>query len=137
MKIENECLTDIRTIIKQNNFHVNEKKFRIQTSNRKQSVTGITVNAKVNIDRKLIKKIRAMLHDWSINGLYKAAIRHFSYSNAEIDISRLQIRFINRLEGYINFVGQVRGKSDPLFLRYKTTFKEIGKNERMKILNTF
>ena len=133
MKIENECLSDIRIIIKQNNFHVNEKKFHIQTSNRKQSVTGITVNEKVNIDRKLIKKIRAMLHDWSNNGLYKAAIRHFSCSSTEIDISRLEIRFTNRLEGYINFVGQVRGKSDPLFLRFKTTFKEIGKNERMKI----
>jgi RNA-directed DNA polymerase len=54
---------------------------------------------KVNIDRKLIKKIRAMLYDWSNNGLNKAAIRHFSYTSAEIDISRLQIRFTNRLEG--------------------------------------
>ena len=76
-KIESDCLLGIREIIQRNDFQVNEKKFRLQTTNRKQTVTGITVNEKVNVDRKLLKKIRAMLHDWSHNGIAKATLHHF------------------------------------------------------------
>lgn len=123
-KIDQECILGIRKFIEQNRFNVNEKKFRLQTSNRKQSVTGITVNEKLNVDRKLLKKIRAMLHEWSKKGLFKATIGHFPYSNQGLDIDRLQMKFMNRLEGYIDFVGQVRGKNDLIYIRFKAQYKE-------------
>lgn len=127
-KIEQESILAIRELIVQNKFEVNEKKFRLQTSNRKQTVTGITVNEKVNVDRKMLKKIRAMLHDWSTNGILKATIGHFRYHNGGLDIDRLQMKFMNRLEGLINFVGQVRGKKDPLVIRFRAAY-----NENMKL----
>jgi RNA-directed DNA polymerase len=101
-----------------NHFEINTKKTRLTTSNRKQSVTGITVNEKVNVDRKLLKKTRAMSHDLSVNGIVSATRNHFGV-NGEVD-HKLQERFINRLGGYINFIGQVRGKSDTAYIRYKT-----------------
>ena len=113
-KIEKETILGIRELIEQNKFKVNEKKFRLQTSNRKQTVTGITVNEKPNVDRKLLKKIRAMLFDWKKRGLLLATYAHFPYSNYGKDIDKLQKQFINRLNGYINFVGQVRGKNDSI-----------------------
>lgn len=124
-KIEKETILGIRALIEQNKFKVNEKKFRLQTSNRKQTVTGITVNEKPNVDRKLLKKIRAMLFDWKKRGLLLATYAHFPYSNYGKDIDKLQKQFINRLSGNINFVGQVRGKNDSMYLRYKTQFTEI------------
>ena len=123
-KIEQESILGIRELIEQNKFKVNEKKFRLQTSNRKQTVTGITVNEKINVDRKLLKKVRAMLHDWSTKGLYKATIAHFAYSDASLDIQRFQDRFMNRLKGYIDFVGQVRGKNDLVYKRYILQYQE-------------
>jgi len=124
-KIEKETILGIRELIEQNKFKVNEKKFRLQTSNRKQTVTGITVNEKPNVDRKLLKKIRAMLFDWKKRGLLLATYAHFPYSNYGKDIDKLQKQFKNRLSGYINFVGQVRGKQDLLFLRFKAQYTEI------------
>jgi len=99
-------------------FEINTKKTRLTTNNRKQAVTGITVNEMVNVDRKLLKKVRAMSHDLSVNGIVSATRNHFGV-NGEVD-HKLQERFLNRLGGYINFIGQVRGKSDNVYTRYKT-----------------
>lgn len=128
--IDPECILGIRNLIEKNKFKINEKKFRLQSSNCKQSVTGITVNEKVNVDRKLLKKIRAMLHDWSKNGLSKATKRHYKIENEIVDINLLQIKFMNRLVGYINFVGQVRGKNDEIYNRFKALYKINLRNKK-------
>src|SRR5690554_282920 len=121
--ISNDIVLDIINLIKKNGFEINEKKLRLKSSNRKQTVTGLTVNKKVNIDRKLLKKIRAMLHDLKTNGINTATKRHFNLSD-RID-SKQCARFIYRLEGYINFVGQVRGKSDSIYTKLKLQFDNV------------
>lgn len=120
--ISNDNILDIINLIKKNNFEINQKKLRLKTSNRKQTVTGLTVNEKVNVDRKLLKKIRAMLHDLTKNGIELAVKRHFHTDNVD---QRHSAKFIHRLEGYINFVGQVRGKTDSLYIQHKTAFDKV------------
>jgi RNA-directed DNA polymerase len=116
-----ELKEKIRNVIHENHFQLNEKKFRLKSSNRKQTVTGLTVNQKVNVNRTLLKKIRAMVHDLTANGLEHATHRHFKTAN----VTQIQkVRFINRLLGYIQFIGQVRGKNDPLYIKYKTIMKQ-------------
>jgi RNA-directed DNA polymerase len=123
--ITNDIVLDIINVIQNNNFKINESKLRKRSSNRKQVVTGLTVNDKVNVDRKLLKKIRAMLHDFTTNGIESATRRHF---NLKGDVAvKLRAKFIHRLEGYINFVGQVRGKDDSLFIKFKEEFDSIFK----------
>lgn len=121
--ISNDTVLDIISMIEKNNFQINEKKLRLKSSCRKQTVTGLTVNEKVNVDRKLLKKIRAMLHDFTTNGIDTATQRHFNL-RGEIE-TKHRAKFIQRLEGYINFVGQVRGKSDGLYFKQKTLFDSL------------
>jgi RNA-directed DNA polymerase len=121
--ITSDHILDIINIIHDHRFKINEKKLRLQTSNQKQSVTGLTVNDKVNVDRKLLKKVRAMLHELNTNGLDIATKRHF---NLKTETSyELKGKFIHRLEGYINFIGQIRGKYDMLYMKQKQTFDEF------------
>jgi RNA-directed DNA polymerase len=121
--ISTDQILDIINIIKKNQFKINEKKLRLKTNNRKQIVTGLTVNEKVNVDRKLLKKIRAMLHDFTRNGIDSATKNHFNLKSAVETEHRA--KFIQRLQGYINFVGLVRGKNDALYLRSKMSFDEM------------
>lgn len=122
-KISNDNILDIINLIKKNNFEINEKKLRLQTAGQKQTVTGLTVNEKANVDRKLLKKIRAMLHDFTVNGIDKATQKHF---NLQGDIeSKYKEKFISRLEGYINFVGQVRGEEDSLYIKQKSALDAV------------
>jgi len=116
-KISDDEILDLINIIHKNKFRINGKKLYLRTSNQRQVVTGLTVNEKVNVDRKLLKQIRAMSHDLSRNGLEAATAKHFKIRS---DCSaKDQSKFIDRLQGYINFVGQIRGKEDPVFLRMK------------------
>lgn len=116
-QINDDVQLDIICLIHKNGFRVNEKKCRITSANRRQTVTGLTVNEKVNIDRKMLKKIRAMLHDATTNGVRAAARNHFNISG-NVDEQWID-KFVYRLRGYINFIGQVRGKEDDLYRKYK------------------
>ncbi len=111
--ISNEQLQAIIKLIQKNNFTINKKKLRFSCNNKRQTVTGLTVNEKVNVNRVLLKKIRAMLHDLNKNGIEMASKKHFHISGSITP--ELQTKFINRLGGYINFVGQVKGREDEVF----------------------
>jgi RNA-directed DNA polymerase len=110
----------IKKVLMQEGFEPNEKKFRVRTSNKKQLVTGLVVNEKVNIDRKMLKKTRAMLFDLRVNGASKAAQNHFKteYKPSNND----QVVFLQKLNGTINFIGQVRGKEDVIYKKMKSGF---------------
>ncbi len=115
--------TDLLAIIEKNQFELNVKKTRLKSNNRKQTVTGLVVNEKVNIDRKMIKMVRAMLHDTLQKGISKAANKHFKSKNEITNNS--ETYFLNRLEGYINFIAQVRGDDDATVQKFKYHYKMI------------
>jgi len=56
-------LARIRHIAEDEGFRINAKKTRVQRNHMRQSVTGIVVNDKRNIDRKTIRRLRAILHN--------------------------------------------------------------------------
>ena len=132
--ISHDTILDIILLIRDNGFSINEKKLRIRSSGQKQTVTGLTVNKKVNVDRRLLKKIRAMLFDLKTNGIEVATQRHLHLNNAT-DFNQ-QTYFLNRLEGYLNFVGQVRGKNDPIYLRFKQQLNAYYLNRPVRLLQS-
>ena len=120
IRITAKMIYDIRQIIQRHDFRINENKFRLLTAHAQQKVTGLVVNKKVNIDRRMLKRIRAMLHDLNTNGLHAAALRHFGIQRNR-NLDDVSLMFLKRLDGYINFVGQVRGK-DHLYDKMEMEF---------------
>ncbi len=116
-------IEEIKSMIVAHGFVVNEEKLRQRLKNRKQTVTGLTVNTKVNVDRRYFKKVRAMLHDLKQNGVEAAVSNHFKLS--EKASKERVISFFQRLEGSIVFIGQVRGKDDFIFKRMLQDFYEL------------
>lgn len=121
-KICADTILDIISIINYNGYEINKRKFRINASNTRQTVTGITVNQKINVKRSLLKNTRAMLYDMRVNGHYKAAQKHFK-SETPADYKMVQT-FVLRLKAYIDFIGQVRGKSDKTYSKFKKDFDD-------------
>ncbi|HEY3325487.1 MAG TPA: reverse transcriptase domain-containing protein [Planctomycetota bacterium] len=62
-------LARIRHIAQDEGFAVNEEKTRVQRRNVAQSVTGIVVNQRPGVPRKLARRIRAILHRAKREGL--------------------------------------------------------------------
>jgi RNA-directed DNA polymerase len=104
----------IRTIITKYHFTINEKKFRLLSSQSKQMVTGIIVNKKLNVDRTYIRNIRAVLHHIKTDGIEEAAMKHYKVSVAD---QFLQQKLLFKVKGQIDFVGQVRGREDGIYLK--------------------
>jgi RNA-directed DNA polymerase len=121
-EVKPEQIAAIRSVILRHGFVINEKKFRLTGKGRKQTVTGLVVNEKLNIDRHLLKQIRAMLFDLQSKGIDQAARKHFGLKEVS---QKDGLRFIQRLEGFINFVGQIKGKSDAGYLKFKKEFDGV------------
>jgi RNA-directed DNA polymerase len=101
-------------------FSINDKKVRIQGRGVHQSVTGLCVNARVNVDRERIRRIRAMLHAWQKFGLTKAAEEHLNRYRSpgrRFLHENPGAAFRNIVYGNLSFVKMVRGPADPVYLK--------------------
>jgi RNA-directed DNA polymerase len=112
---------DLREIIEQNGFLVNESKVRLRTQHQHQEVTGITVNEKLNVRRKYVRQIRAMLHAWEKYGL-ELAQEEFSKKRK---LERSEISFRDVVKGKIEFLGNVKGEGDSIYVKFLEKFKQL------------
>lgn len=116
----------LNQIVLANGFQFNSKKVRLQAKNKRQEVTGLTVNKKPNITRKFSNQIRAIIHAIEKHGL-EAAEREFLAKHTKKHRNpKSPAPFLLRvLKGKIDFLGMVRGKFDPLYLKYLLQLKQI------------
>lgn len=119
-RISDEAITKLREVISSYGFGLNENKFRLLSSRSKQIVTGLVVNQKVNVDRKYIRRLRAMLHSWEILGVEIAAAKHFNATKLSIEDVQ---KFVRKLAGQIQFVGQIRGLEDEIYRKFVLAFE--------------
>ena len=100
-------------IIEDNGFTVNKEKIRFALKNNRQKVTSLIVNERINLNRKYIRHVRAMIHAWEKFGLEQAAIEHFekyNYKNKIVD--NYILSFIKELFGKIGYIGHIKGKEN-------------------------
>lgn len=116
--ISKESVAEIFAIIALKGFEPNLEKFRIQSKKTRQQVTGITVNEKINVNRKFLKKTRAMIHSLYTEGEQAAANKHFQ---SMLDVSEKEIStFLNRINGNLLFIKQVLGPENGIFIHLNT-----------------
>jgi len=119
-QISTNTLLDLVSAINALGFQINDKKLRMQGRRSRQTVTGLVVNQKLNVDRRYIRNIRATLHDLELNGLASASTKHFKLQETASEAQ--QQHFISRIQAQINFVGSVRGKDDAVFQKLMLKF---------------
>lgn len=111
-------------VINGNSFVVNADKVRLRSRYERQEVTGVITNSatpdvQLNVDRHYIRQVRAMLHDWAVNGLEVAQQRFADrYEAKHRHPSKRPASFKQVVRGKIEFLGAVRGKADGLYLCY-------------------
>ncbi len=115
-------IEEIINIIREEGFEVNEAKVRNQTRVVRQEVTGLTVNEKININRKYIRKVRAILHSWETEG-YETASKKFFGKYDRHRYKRPSLR--TSIKGKIEFIGSIRGKNDDLYKKLLERYKVL------------
>lgn len=121
--ISDSFISHIKDIIIEEGFVINDRKFRILSSGERQTVTGLVVNEKVNISRRYIRQLRAVLFDWKINGIECTLRRYFGSDKNPNDA--IKAKFRNSVRGRIQFVGNIRGKNDRIYQRLENQFSSF------------
>ena len=112
----------INSIISYNGFEINIKKTRGQRPYAAQWVTGVKVNEKLNVSRLYIRRLRAILHSMQNNNIVDAVRKYFNIPlTINFEISNIQ-KMLSSVRSQIAWVGLVRGKSDEVYLKLKSTF---------------
>lgn len=97
-------------VVQENGFALNSEKSRLFNRARRQEVTGLTVNRRVNVRRGLVREIRGMLHAWHAHG-HEDADREYRRQFGGTSPLSLVLR------GKLAFLKQVRGADDRIFRR--------------------
>lgn len=143
-RVENNTVKigpDLQSILDKNSFSVNEEKTSLMTPIVHQDVTGLTVNKKINVNRKYIKTLRAILHNINKNSIYNEAIKYLhsnycrnkSMIKHEDNIELIEKWFRKVVIGKINFIKQIRGEYDLLFITFAKQANIAFKDELFSI----
>lgn len=112
----------LEEIITNNGFAINYYKVRLQPHYFRQEVTGVIVNKKINITRKYYREVRVLLNWWEKYGFPQATTKYIKYHDNK-SISTVRYKFV--ILGKINFIKQVRGENDPVYLKLKEQYQNL------------
>ena len=114
---------ELRRIINNQSFSINEKKTRLLRKGQQQEVTGLIVSQnKVNVSKKWIKDLRAILHIWEKYGYSAASIRLLhNYSKPTTKNPHLE----NVIEGKLLYLKMVKGETDSVYTKLRDQFDRL------------
>ena len=119
--IQNQTITlsqHLTNIVEENGFTINPRKTRYAHPSTRMEVCGLILNKKVNIQRKKIRKIRAMLHDWDIHG-YEVAEKNYQSKNDHV---KEDANFLSAVEGHLAFYKMVLGEENSIYRKLMRKF---------------
>jgi RNA-directed DNA polymerase len=107
----------ILKLLKENNFLAHPNKTRLRGPSSCQEVTGIRINSGLNVRKKLLREIRAMLHSWETTD--EIAAQNFFWNKLDRKSKSNEFPpFRAVLKGKIDFLGFVRGRDSAIHVRY-------------------
>lgn len=117
---------EVKRIVEEQGFVINEAKTRLQRDGQRQEVTGLTVNAIANVSRKYISDLRWILHVWETFGYAKAyALFYPKYKHEKGYIKKGEPVMENVIEGKLNYLRMVRGANNPAYQKLLSRFTSL------------
>lgn len=107
----------LKDVIRSSGFRLNDKKTRIMFRDDRQEVTGLIVNQQANVWRKDISRLRKIIYTAKKHGLEDAG-KYWLDGDAD--------KLIKHLAGWLAYIRQVRGPSDPVLAKLCLGAYEIG-----------
>lgn len=122
----------IEQAVKDSGFCINPNKTRLQHKSQRQEVTGLIVNEGVNVNRKFIRRIRAMINEWD-KDLLEAEKRfikaRYHSVESEMESSKLDGSIYKRaVYGSLSFIKMVKGEEHSPYLTLCKKVLELDSN---------
>ena len=120
---------ELERITTDQHFTINEKKTRLRHCSSRQEVTGLTVGQKINVTRKYVKDIRAILHIWEKYGMNAAFATFYPrYKSEKCQLHRGEPNMVNGIAGKLCYMKLVKGENDSVYQRLNAQFLRLTQN---------
>lgn len=96
----------LKAIFTANGLEIHPDKTHYADRNSRRIITGVKINAGLNVDRRYIRNIRAILHSVQTVGLAAAQMKHAT-GGGKGDLAA-------HLQGKISYVAHLKGQPDPV-----------------------
>jgi hypothetical protein len=116
---------ELKKVIERNKFTINPHKTRLQPARRRQEVTGLIVNRRVNLERRYVRRLRAILNDWRVYGETAATARFVVLDAKRVTRRGSTPGLREHVFGKLSFLETIRGKGDPVHARYALEFGKL------------
>ena len=121
-----EFRVEIKRIIEEQGFTMNETKTRLLREGRRQEVTGLTVNEVVNVSRQYISDLRWLLHVWETEGYAKAYSKFYpKYKKEKGYIKKGEPVMENVIGGKLNYLRMVRGENNKAYQKLQMRYDRL------------
>lgn len=114
---------EFQAAIEENGFKLNNKKVRLQNRYNRQEITGLIVNNKVNVPRKYVRQIRAMLHAWEKYG-YEKAEKEYNEKYVK-QINGRTYSFKKVILGKLNFLNHIKGTDQSIYIKLRNKLAQL------------
>ena len=115
-----------RIIEEDQSLKINDKKTRLQKTGYRKEVTGLTVNEKVNVQKRYVKQIRMWIYYWEKYGYLRAQQLFVSdYKKDKRYNLNGQPNLVNVLSGKLDFLKMVKSDNDSTFSKLKLRFDRL------------
>lgn len=116
---------ELRNLITEHGFSINEEKVRISGPLRRKEVTGLTINQFPNVRRKFVDEIRGALNAWKTHGYVaaEAVWKTKPYHRQRRKADRPPLH--NVLRGKLLYLKAVRSSDDVLYNRLAEKFNQL------------
>jgi hypothetical protein len=111
---------ELELAIQHNGFSINLDKVHLQKNSHRQIVTGLIVNKKVNVQRRYVRRIRAMLFNIETNGIAAAQTKH-----AVKRLDNKEPNILSVLRGMVEFLRAIKGDNDSVYWNYAKRLSTI------------
>ena len=118
--------TELKRIISEQGFTINDKKTRLQKKGTRQEVTGVIVNQKLNVTQRYIRDIRNILHIWKrygYNDAYSRFLPKYKFDKGHVKKGNPDL--INVIEGKLLYLKMVKGATDAVYMKLYSRFQKL------------
>ena len=128
-----EFRKELRRIIKDQGFTINDSKTRLQKRGTRQEVTGIIVCNKLNVTQKYVRDVRNILYMWDRYGYNVAYGKFFpKYKEEKGHIKKGNPDLINVIDGKLMYLKMVKGEEDSVYSKLYEKFCKLTNKEIIK-----
>jgi V8-like Glu-specific endopeptidase len=122
----------LNDIITSNGFIINQSKVRLGKKSNRMEVTGITVNEKLNVPRKYIRKIRTLIHLIEKYGEEEANIAFSKFKRSRA--SKHSPKIEQAIFGMLTYLAQIIGNDSIVYYNLAKKYNSFNFKNKLNLI---